>query len=356
MRTVYNFSAGPAMMPEPVLTRAAEEMLDYRGTGMSVMEMSHRSKQYDAIFQSVKASLREIMGIPQTHQILFIQGGATLQFSMVAMNLLKTSADYVITGEFSGKAAKEAARLGKTRIAADMASCGHTRIPSQSELDLDPSADYVHICTNNTIFGTTWNYVPQTGGVPLVTDMSSSILSEPVDVSKYGLIYAGAQKNMGPAGLAVVILREDLAVPNPALPGYLSYAAQLKGDSMINTPPTYGIYLLGLVLDWVRDMGGLEHMKRYNTQKAALLYDVLDASSLFKSGVDKSCRSMMNVVFSTGDAELDDKFVKEAAASGFVTLKGHRSVGGMRASIYNAMPMEGVEKLAQFMRDFERKA
>lgn len=357
MSRVYNFSAGPAMMPEAVLKRAAEEMMDYGGSGMSVMEMSHRGKHFDAIIQRTEQSLREIMGIPEGYKVLFLQGGATLQFSMSAMNLIgKTGkADYAVTGQFSANAFKEGKRFGQVRACVDTSDNGHTKIPAQSELDIDTAASYVHYCMNNTIFGTKWSYVPETGDVPLVCDMSSCILSEPIDVSRFGLIYAGAQKNMGPAGLAVVILREDILHPLEPIPTYLDYAAQIKAQSMYNTPPTYGIYLLGLVLDWVRECGGLDAMKTHNEKKAAVLYDALDHSELFTSKVDKASRSMMNVVFTTGDAERDEAFVKAAAAEGLVTLKGHRSVGGMRASIYNAMPMEGVKELAEFMRAFEKQ-
>ncbi|MDR2671193.1 MAG: 3-phosphoserine/phosphohydroxythreonine transaminase [Oscillospiraceae bacterium] len=355
---IYNFSAGPAMMPEPVLTRAAAEMLDWNGSGMSVMEMSHRSKTYAAIFDDVERSLRALMGIPDTYRVLFLQGGATLQFSMIPINLLPRTgrADYAITGEFSKKAFKEGQKVGEVRAAADLSGENFSRIPAQSELALDAGAAYFHYCMNNTIFGTKWPYIPETGDVPLACDMSSCILSEPVDVSRFGLIYAGAQKNMGPAGLTVVILREDLAgAAPPSTPGLLDYAALVKSGSMLNTPPTYGIYLLGLVLDWVRDQGGLDAMRIHNLAKAAVLYDALDESRLFKPSADKASRSMMNVTFFTGDPALDDLFVKEAAAAGLVTLKGHRAVGGMRASIYNAMPMEGVVKLAAFMRAFEKQ-
>jgi phosphoserine aminotransferase len=357
MSRVYNFSAGPAMVPEAVLKRAADEMLEYGGSGMNVMEMSHRGKTYDAIFQGVEAKLRAILNIPGHYKVLFLQGGATLQFSMAAMNLIgKTGkADYAITGQFSAGAFKEGKRFGQVRACVDTSANGYTKIPAQSELDLDPEASYVHYCMNNTVFGTKWPSIPETGDVPLVCDMSSCILSEPLDVSRFGLIYAGAQKNMGPAGLAVVILREDILHPISPLPGYMDYAAQIKAGSMLNTPPTYGVYLLGLVLDWVQERGGLAAMKEYNEKKAAVLYDALDASKLFISKVDKASRSVMNVTFSTGDADKDDAFVKAAAAEGLVTLKGHRATGGMRASIYNAMPMEGVEALADFMHRFERE-
>jgi phosphoserine aminotransferase len=355
---VYNFSAGPAMLPVPVLERAAAEMLNHRGSGMSVMEMSHRSKAYAAVIEETEASLRDIMGIPDGYRVLFLQGGATLQFSMAPLNLLPEggSADYAVTGEFSGKAFQAAQKVGTVREAVNLKAENYARIPAQSELKLDPGAAYFHYCMNNTIFGTKWPYLPDTGTVPLVSDVSSCILSEPIDVSRFGLLYAGAQKNMGPAGLTLVILREELAgCARPGVPGLLDYAAQIKNGSMLNTPPTYGIYLLGLVLDWVREQGGLEAMKARNVKKAQALYGALDGSGLFKAPVEKASRSLMNVTFFTGDPALDDKFVKEAAAQGLVTLKGHRAVGGMRASIYNAMPAEGVEKLAGFMRAFEKE-
>ncbi|MCL2031342.1 MAG: 3-phosphoserine/phosphohydroxythreonine transaminase [Oscillospiraceae bacterium] len=355
MGRVYNFSAGPAMMPEAVLKRAADEMLDYGGSGMNVMEMSHRGKTYDAIFQGVEAKLRALLDIPEHYKVLFLQGGATLQFSMTAMNLIGRTgkADYAVTGQFSAAALKEGARFGQARACADTAGIGHTKIPAQDELILDPEASYVHYCMNNTVFGTVWPYIPETGGVPLVCDMSSCILSEPLDVTRFGVLYAGAQKNMGPAGLAVVILREDILCPVSVLPGYMNYAVQIKAGSMLNTPPTYGVYLLGLVLDWVSECGGLTAMKAHNERKAAVIYDALDRSELFVSKVDRGSRSKMNVVFSTGDAGKDEAFVKAAAARGMVSLKGHRATGGIRVSIYNAMPMEGVEALAAFMREFE---
>ena len=356
MGRVFNFSAGPAVMPESALRRAAAEITDHGGSGMSVMEMSHRGKHFDAIIQRTEQSLREVLDIPAHYKVLFLQGGATLQFSMSAMNLIgKTGkADYAVTGNFSAGAFKEGKRFGTVRACVDTSDNGYTKIPAQSELDLDPEASYVHYCMNNTVFGTKWTYIPETGDVPLVCDMSSCILSEPLDVSRFGVIYAGAQKNMGPAGLTVVILREDILHPIAPIPTYLDYASQIKTNSMYNTPPTYGVYLLGLVLDWVRERGDLAAMKAYNEKKAAILYDVLDSSQMFISKVDKASRSVMNVVFTTGDADKDDAFVKAAAAAGFVTLKGHRATGGMRASIYNAMPIEGVEKLAEFMRAFER--
>jgi len=355
---VYNFSAGPAMMPEAVLKKAAEEMLEFQGSGMSVMEMSHRSKEYLAIYRGIEQGMRNVMNIPDNYRVLFLQGGATLQFSMIPLNLLPEGgvADYAVTGQFSNKAYKAAQKFGDVREAASTKAETFARIPSQGELSLHPQAAYFHYCMNNTIFGTKWPYIPDTGDVPLVSDISSCILSEPLDVSKFGLLYAGAQKNMGPAGLTVVIIREDLAgKARAATPDLLDYAVQIKNESMLNTPPTYGIYLLGLVIDWITEMGGLDAMRAFNQKKAAVLYDTLDGSKLFKPAADKDSRSMMNVTFFTGDPALDDVFVKKAAAQGLLTLKGHRSVGGMRASIYNAMPMEGVEKLAAFMKEFERE-
>jgi len=352
---IYNFSAGPSMLPEKVLERAASELLNYNGTGCSVMEMSHRSPEYDAIIVSVESKLRRVMNIPDNYSVLFVQGGATMQFSMAAMNLMgKTGkADYAITGEFSKKAADEAAKYGTVNIAASSKDKNFSYIPRQSDLKLDPEASYFHYCMNNTIFGSKWDYIPETPA-PLVCDMSSCILSEPVDVSKFGIIYAGAQKNMGPAGFAVVIIRNDLDLcPPDNTPVLLNYKTMIKNKSMYNTPPTYGIYMLGLVLDWIDELGGLERMAEINREKAALLYDRLDRSKLFRLGVEKPFRSIMNVTFSTGDEELDNQFVKGAEKEGLVSLKGHRSVGGMRASIYNAMPREGVEKLISYIDKFE---
>lgn len=345
------------MMPEEVLQTAASEMLDFGGSGMSVMEMSHRGKQFIAIADGTAALLREVMSIPESHKILFLQGGATLQFAGVPMNLMPRSgrADYAITGMFAKKAADEAARFGTVNIAASGKDCDFARIPQQGDLKLDPGAAYVHYCMNNTVYGSLWNYVPDTGDVPLVSDVSSCILSEPLDVSKFGLLYAGAQKNMGPSGLAVVIVREDLiGNPMPGIPSWMDYAIQVKNDSMYNTPACYGIYMLGLILQWVKKMGGLTAMQKHNRDKAALLYDVLDGSGFYKTVIEKPYRSMMNVTFRTGDEALDEKFCKEATAAGLTTLKGHRNTGGMRASIYNAMPVEGCRKLAGFMREFEK--
>ena len=344
------------MLPLPVLETARDEMLNYRGSGMSVMEMSHRSKVYDAIIVETEALLREVMGIPANYKVLFLQGGASLQFAMVPMNLMKTGkADYIVTGQFSGKAYDEAKKYGEINLAATTKSENFVRIPLQNELKLNPEADYVHICYNNTIFGTKWHYLPDTAAVPLVADMSSSILSEPVDVEKFALIYAGAQKNIAPAGLTLVIVREDLLTKE--LPAYVptmcNYFVMAENGSMYNTPPCYPIYICKLVLEWIKGMGGLSAMKVHNEKKAALLYDYLETSKLFKSPVEPKSRSMMNVTFRAEDDDVNAKFVKEATAEGFVNLKGHRSVGGMRASIYNAMPIEGVEKLVAFMKAFE---
>lgn len=356
-KRIYNFSAGPSMLPLEVLNRASEEMTNYNNSGMSVMEMSHRSKVFDAIFTETMAKFRKIMNVPENYKVLFLQGGATLQFAMVPMNLMTRTgkADYAITGNFSNNAYKEAKKYGECHVAADSGDRNHSYIPSQSQLSLSEDASYFHYCANNTVYGTEWKYVPETGNVPLVCDMSSNILSKPVDVSKYGIIFAGAQKNMAPAGLTVVIVREDLAGHAfPYTPVMLDYAAMIKGDSMHNTPPCYNIYILGLVLDWVAKMGGLEGLKVHNEKKAAILYDYLEQSKLFKPHADKEARSMMNVTFRTGNEELDAKFAKDAAALGFSNLKGHRAVGGMRASIYNAMPVEGIAKLVAFMKEFEK--
>ena len=354
---IYNFSAGPSMLPLSVLEQARDDMMNYNGSGMSVMEMSHRSKVYDAIIKEAEADLREVMNIPDNYKVMFLQGGASMQFANVAMNLMKTGkADYIVTGQFSGKAYKEAQKFGDAHLAATTKDENFTRIPEQEELNLRPDADYVHICYNNTIFGTKWKYVPETNGVPLVADMSSCILSEPVDVSKFGLIYAGAQKNVAPAGLTIVIAREDLLTEDLAktVPTMCNYATMAENESMYNTPPCYPIYVCGLVLKWIKSIGGLEAMKEINVKKAQMLYDTLDASKLFSNPVKHCCRSMMNVTFRAEDDEINAKFVKEATAAGFANLKGHRSVGGMRASIYNAMPYEGVEKLVEFMKEFAK--
>lgn len=353
---IYNFSAGPSALPLSVLEKASSEMVNYRGSGMSVMEMSHRSKDFLAIFEETKADLKRLLNIPDTHEVIFMQGGATFQFSAVPLNLIgKTgSADYAVSGNFSSLAAKEAKKFGNIRISADSGDKNHTYIPTQSELAISPEASYFHYCSNNTIYGTEWKYVPQTVNVPLVCDMSSNILSKPIDVSKYGVIYAGAQKNMAPAGMAVVIIDKSLAGNElPITPAIMSYKTMIEKDSMYNTPPCYTIYMLGLVLKWLDSMGGVESMEQIKAKKAAILYDVLDNSSTFLGCAEKEARSDMNVTYRTADEELDSRFIKAATAAGFINLKGHRKVGGMRASIYNAMPMEGVEKLADFMRNFK---
>ncbi len=355
---VYNFAAGPSMLPVEVLTTASNEMLNYKGSGMSVMEMSHRSKAYLEIITEAEALLRSVMGIPDNYKVLFLQGGATTQFAMVPMNLLTKNgkADYVCTGNFAEKAYKEAQRFGKQiNLAGSTKDENYTRIPRQDELTLDKDADYFYLCTNNTIYGTTWQYIPETGNVPVIADMSSSILSQPVDVSKYGIIFAGAQKNMGPAGLTVVIIREDLVGTTlPGTPTMLDYAIQVKNESMYNTPPCYSIYVCKLVLEWLQKLGGLKEMEKINRHKAGLLYNFLDNSKLFRNDNNPADRSLMNAVFRTGDEELDAKFVKESIAAGMTNLKGHRAVGGMRASIYNAMPTSGVEYLVKFMEEFEK--
>ncbi len=353
---IYNFSAGPSMLPVSVLEEARDDMLNYKGSGMSVMEMSHRSKVYDAIIKEAEALLREVMAIPDNYKVMFLQGGASMQFANVCMNLMKTGkADYIVTGQFSGKAYKEAQKFGDAHLAATTKEENFTRIPEQSELDLRADADYVHICFNNTIFGTKWGYIPETNGVPLVADMSSCILSEPVDVSKFGLIYAGAQKNVAPAGLTIVIAREDLLTEDLAanVPTMCNYATMAENESMYNTPPCYPIYVCGLVLKWIKSLGGLEEMKKINEAKAQMLYDCLAESKLFSNPVKENSRSMMNVTFRAEDDEMNAKFVKEATAAGFANIKGHRSVGGMRASIYNAMPTEGVKALCEFIKKFE---
>lgn len=356
MSRVYNFSAGPAILPEEVLAEAAAEMLDYKGSGMSVMEMSHRSKVYDDIIKEAEAGLRRVMGIPDNYKVLFLQGGASLQFAMVPLNLMKNKkAAYIVTGEFSKKAFDEAKNFGEAIEVASSADKAFSYIPDCSDLDIPADADYVYICENNTIFGTKFKTLPNTKGKPLVADLSSAILSEPTDVSKYGIIFAGAQKNIGPAGVVVVIIREDLVSDEclPGTPTMLKYKTHVKAESMFNTPPSYGIYICGKVFKWIEKRGGLAAMKEFNEKKAAILYDYLDGSKLFKGAVVEKDRSLMNVCFRTVSPELDDKFVKEAKAAGFDNLKGHRLVGGMRASIYNAMPMKGVEELVGFMRGFE---
>ena len=358
MSRVYNFSAGPAVLPEEVLKEAAEEMLDYRGTGMSVMEMSHRSKAFDAIIKDAEADLRDLLAVPDNYKVLFLQGGASQQFAMVPMNLMKNRvADYIITGQWAKKAHKEASLFGKANAVASSADKTFSYIPDCSDLPISEDADYVHICDNNTIYGTKFWTLPNTKGKDLVADQSSCFLSEPVDVTKYGLIFAGAQKNVGPAGTVIVIIREDLIREDvlEQTPTMLRYKTHADADSLYNTPPTYGIYICGKVFKWLKARGGLTAMKEYNEKKAKILYDFLDQSRLFKGTVEKKDRSLMNVPFVTGSEELDALFVKESKAAGFENLKGHRTVGGMRASIYNAMPIEGVEKLVEFMDAFEKK-
>ncbi|MEE0958489.1 MAG: 3-phosphoserine/phosphohydroxythreonine transaminase [Lachnospiraceae bacterium] len=356
MKRVYNFSAGPAVLPEEVLREAADEMLDYNGTGMSVMEMSHRSKAYEEIITQAEADLRELMNIPDNYKVLFLQGGASLQFAMIPMNLMKNKkADYIITGQWAKKAYKEAQKYGDVRAIASSEDKTFSYIPDCSDLDIDEDADYVYICENNTIYGTKYKELPNTKGKTLVADVSSCFLSEPVDVTKYGIIYGGVQKNIGPAGVVIVIIREDL-IPEKTedyVPTMMQYKIHADNKSLYNTPPAYGIYICGKVFKWLKKMGGLEAMKKHNEEKAAILYDFLDQSKLFKGTVEKKDRSLMNVPFVTGDADLDAKFVKEAKEAGFENLKGHRTVGGMRASIYNAMPTEGVVKLVEFMKKFE---
>ena len=356
MARVYNFSAGPAVLPEEVLQEAAEEMLDYKGCGMSVMEMSHRSKMFETIIQEAEADLRELMNIPDNYKVLFLQGGASQQFAMIPMNLMKHGvADYIITGQWTKKAYQEACLFGNAKAVASSADKTFSYIPDCSDLPIDEDADYVYICENNTIYGTKYKTLPNTKGKILVSDVSSCFLSEPVDVTKYGVIYGGVQKNIGPAGVVIVIIREDLITEDvlPGTPTMLRYKTHADADSLYNTPPAYGIYICGKVFKWLKKRGGLAAMKEYNEKKAKILYDFLDESRLFKGTVRKEDRSLMNVPFVTGDADLDAKFVKEAKAAGFENLKGHRTVGGMRASIYNAMPIEGVEALVAFMRKFE---
>ncbi|MBR1701188.1 MAG: 3-phosphoserine/phosphohydroxythreonine transaminase [Lachnospiraceae bacterium] len=356
MSRVYNFSAGPAVLPEEVLREAADEMLDYKGSGMSVMEMSHRSKTYDNIIKEAEADLRELMNIPDNYKVLFLQGGASQQFAMIPMNLMKNKvADYIVTGQWAKKAYQEAQLYGKANKIASSEDKTFSYIPDCSDLSISEDADYVYICENNTIYGTKFKTLPNTKGKTLVADVSSCFLSEPVDVTKYGVIYGGVQKNIGPAGVVIVIIREDLITEDvlPGTPTMLKYKIHADNDSLYNTPPAYGIYICGKVFKWIKKMGGLQAMKEHNEKKAKILYDFLDESKLFKGTVRKEDRSLMNVPFVTGNEELDAKFVKEATAAGFVNLKGHRTVGGMRASIYNAMPIEGVEKLVAFMRKFE---
>ncbi len=357
MSRVYNFSAGPAVLPEEVLNEAAAEMLDYQGSGMSVMEMSHRSKVYDTIIKEAEADIRELMNIPDNYKVLFLQGGASQQFAMIPMNLMKNKkAAYIVTGEFAKKAYEEAKLFGEAIAVASSEDKTFSYIPDCSDLDIPTDTDYVYICENNTIFGTKYKELPNTKGHVLVADVSSCFLSEPIDVTKYGVIYGGVQKNVGPAGMAIVIIREDLISDEclPGTPTMLKYKTHAKADSLYNTPPAYTIYICGKVFKGLKKNGGLAAMKEYNEKKAAVLYDFLDESGLFKGTARKEDRSLMNVTFVTGSAELDDKFIKEAKAAGFDNLKGHRSAGGMRASIYNAMPIKGVEELVKFMKEFEK--
>jgi phosphoserine aminotransferase len=353
---IYNFSPGPAMLPEEVLKEAADEMLDYRGSGMSVMEMSHRSKAFEEIIKEAEKDLRELMDIPDNYKVLFLQGGASQQFAMIPMNLMKNkAADYIVTGQFSKKAYKEAQIFGKVNLIASSEDKKFSYIPDCSDLPISKNADYVYICENNTIYGTKYKTLPNTKGKTLVADVSSCFLSEPMDVTKYGVIYGGVQKNIGPAGVVIAIVREDLITEDTlaGTPTMLKYKTHADNRSMYNTPPAYGIYICGKVFKWLKNMGGLEAIKSKNEKKAAILYSFLDQSKLFKATAEKKDRSLMNVTFVTGSDELDAKFVKEAKSVGFESLKGHRSVGGMRASIYNAMPFEGVTALVEFMKKFE---
>lgn len=358
MGRVYNFSAGPAVLPEEVLKEAAQEMLDYNGSGMSVMEMSHRSKPFQEIIDAAEADIRDLMGIPDNYKVLFLQGGASTQFAMIPMNLMKHKvADYIVTGQWAKKAYQEAAKYGKANKIASSEDKTFSYIPDCSDLPISEDADYVYICENNTIYGTKFKELPNTKGKTLVADVSSCFLSEPVDVTKYGLLYGGVQKNIGPAGVVIVIIREDLITEDvlPCTPTMLQYKTHADAESLYNTPPAYGIYICGKVFKWLKKMGGLSVMQERNEKKAKILYDFLDESKLFRGTVEKKDRSLMNVPFVTGDADLDAKFVKEAKEAGFENLKGHRSVGGMRASIYNAMPTEGVEALVEFMKKFEKE-
>ena len=358
MSRVYNFSAGPAVLPESVLQEAAAEMMDYRGTGMSVMEMSHRSKTYQTIIDEAEADLRSLMGIPENYKVLFMQGGASQQFAAVPMNLMKNGvADYIITGQWAKKAWQEAKMYGTANAVASSADKTFSYIPDCSDLPISENADYVYICENNTIYGTKFHTLPNTKGKDLVSDVSSCFLSEPVDVSRYGMLYGGVQKNIGPAGVVIAVIREDLIREDvlPGTPTMLRYKTHADNGSMYNTPPAYGIYICGKVFKWIAGLGGLEAMKEHNEKKAKILYDFLDASTMFRGTVVRKDRSLMNVPFVTGNDALDARFVRAAGEAGFVNLKGHRTVGGMRASIYNAMPIAGVEALVQFMDRFEKE-
>ncbi len=358
MSRVYNFSAGPSMLPLEVLETAAKEMTDFNGSGMSVMEMSHRSKAYESIINEAFANLRQVLNIPDNYKILFMQGGASTQFAAVPLNLMNKNkkADYIVSGQFSGKAYKEAQKYGDVKEIASSKDKNFSYIPKITKDDIRPDADYVHVCFNNTIYGTHFDYIPDTGDIPLVADMSSCILSEPIDVTKFGVIYAGAQKNMGPSGVTVVIIREDLiGNARPDIPVMLDYKAMADNDSMYNTPPCYSIYIAGLVCKWIQNLGGINVMNEMNKKKAAILYDYLDNSKLFKPTANKEVRSLMNVCFVTGNEEIDADVCKKAAAAGLVSIKGHRSVGGMRASIYNAMPEAGVVALVEFLKKYEEE-
>ena len=358
MARVYNFSAGPAVLPEEVLQEAAAEMMDYKGSGMSVMEMSHRSKVFDTIIKEAEQDLRDLLNIPDNYKVLFLQGGASQQFSAIPMNLMKNGvADYIVTGQWAKKAYQEASRYGKAVKIASSEDKTFSYIPDCSDLPIDEDADYVYICENNTIYGTKFKTLPNTKGKDLVADVSSCFLSEPMDVTKYGVIYGGVQKNIGPAGVVIAIIREDLIRDDvmEGTPTMLKYKTQADAESLYNTPPCYGIYICGKVFKWLKKQGGLAVMKEHNEKKAKILYDFLDQSKLFKGTVVKEDRSLMNVPFVTGDKDMDAKFIAEATAAGFVNLKGHRTVGGMRASIYNAMPIEGVQKLVEFMEKFEKE-
>lgn len=358
MSRVYNFSAGPAVLPEEVLREAAEEMLDYNGTGMSVMEMSHRSKAFQEIIDTAEADLRELMEIPDDYEVLFLQGGASQQFAAIPMNLMKNKeADYIVTGQWAKKAAEEAKKYGKVNIVASSADKTFSYIPDCKDLPISENADYVYICENNTIYGTKYKELPDTKGKLLVADVSSCFLSEPVDVTRYGVIYGGVQKNIGPAGTVIVVIRKDLITDDvlPGTPTMLKYKIHADAGSLYNTPPAYGIYICGKVFKWIKKQGGLAAMKEHNEKKAKILYDYLDQSKMFRGTVEPKDRSLMNVPFVTGDGELDARFIKESRAAGFENLKGHRTVGGMRASIYNAMPVEGVRALVEFMKKFEEE-
>ena len=358
MGRVFNFSAGPAMLPEEVLKTAAAEMLDYNGSGMSVMEMSHRSATFKGIIETAEQDIRDLMSIPDNYRVLFLQGGATQQFAAIPMNLMRNKvADYIVSGNWSKKAFKEAKLYGTANLVASSEDENFTRVPDFDSAAFSPDADYVYICQNETVYGTRYTHLPETGDIPLVSDVSSMFLSEPVDVSKYGLIYGGVQKNVGPAGVVIVIVRDDLIREDvlPFTPTIMRYKTQADAGSLSNTPPCYGIYMCGKVFQWLKGLGGLEAMQKLNEEKAAILYDYLDQSKLFSGTAKKEFRSLMNVPFVTGNPDLDAKFIAEAKAAGIENIKGHRSVGGMRASIYNAMPKAGVEALVQFMDKFERE-